>query len=373
MRVCGILILSFFSTLVSASEGISVKAVLSLSDIPSSVPADGHFRVHLIDVGTGLSILVQGHDWNLLYDAGSADDSAGNRASGKTNSRQIAYLYKALGASGPKACVPNGDAWPYEDKPEIEITHMVLSHPHNDHGSMMDDVFHCYSISNMWESGAINHKDFYDRIVGLIAAEDGLVYHTANAPSDLKQVTVVETHDMSARDWVQFHEGDTYQLGTNASFMILNANGVNRGDLNDNSVVIRLDLGGKSMLLTGDIGSGGRADPSAPLGAIEKQLVDNFSQQIDVDILQVAHHGSETSTRIAFLDKVTPSIALISGGPKKYASGTLPDQSVVDAIKSKGIRVLRTDEHDAAGCSVADRIGRDQQRPGGCDNFILEW
>jgi hypothetical protein len=61
--------------------------------------------VHLIDVGTGLSILVQGHTFNLLYDGGSNDDFAGI-SGGHDRDRLIAYLFAALGPSGPPEWSP---------------------------------------------------------------------------------------------------------------------------------------------------------------------------------------------------------------------------------------------------------------------------
>ena len=50
-------------------------------------PAAAVYRIHLIDVGTGLSVFVEGPGFALLYDAGSNDDDAlGNR------NRVIAYI-----------------------------------------------------------------------------------------------------------------------------------------------------------------------------------------------------------------------------------------------------------------------------------------
>ena len=48
---------------------------------------EASFEIHAIDVGTGLSILVRGTDFALLYDAGSNDDLARG-----DDNRTIAYL-----------------------------------------------------------------------------------------------------------------------------------------------------------------------------------------------------------------------------------------------------------------------------------------
>ena len=158
---------------------IAVKPVHSIADIPGQPLADGHYRLHLIDVGTGLSILIQGHDWNLLFDAGSADDKAGNPLSGDSNSRVVAYLYKAIGPSGRESCKPAEDNWPDRDsETQLSIDHAFLSHPHEDHGVMLDDVLECSGAKNIWDSGAINHTVFYRRLIERVSEEGSVEYLT---------------------------------------------------------------------------------------------------------------------------------------------------------------------------------------------------
>jgi competence protein ComEC len=86
----------------------------------------------------------------------------------------------------------------------------------------------------------------------------------------------------------------------------------------------------------------------------------------------VAHHGSMTSSRKPFLDAVSPRYALVSAGPTLNNGGvSFPDAEVMDGLAQTGATVLRTDEHDAR-CPELDRVGVDDTRPGGCDNFVLE-
>src|SRR3954451_21324541 len=50
--------------------------------------ANTTFVVHVVDVGTGLGVFVEGPDFRLIYDAGSNDDTA----IGERN-RFVAYLH----------------------------------------------------------------------------------------------------------------------------------------------------------------------------------------------------------------------------------------------------------------------------------------
>lgn len=138
-------------------------------------------------------------------------------------------------------------------------------------------------------------------------------------------------------------------------------------------------MGDVSVLLTGDAGSGARKnptddidDPDRHLGDIERHLVETHASLIDVDILQVGHHGSKTSSRALFLQAVSPSLALVSAGPKRYGSVVLPDKEVIDHLEFTAIRVLRTDYYDG-NCPIADRVGRESDNPGGCSSYIMEW
>jgi competence protein ComEC len=340
---------------------ITVKRVDAPGDVPTTPPPAGEWRIHMIDVGTGLSILVQGHDFNLLYDAGTND-------AGEKPLRVLDYLAAAVGPSGDSVCVAKGAPAPGVRK---KLDHVVLSHPHADHASAMDEVVHCYDVGTFWDSGAINDTKFYGELLGMIAKSTNLAYRTAAVPPPDRTIKVKGSAITmpAAVAWSTFSEGDVVELGADARFTLLHAEAKQK-DMNANSVVILVELGGARLLLTGDAESGPRKDPSAPLGDVEEHLVTAFHQAIDVDILQVGHHGSKTSSRAAFLAAVSPRYALVSVGPKKYSGTMLPDAEVIAALAAAGAEVLRTDARDKDCPAATKRIGGDKGS-GGCDSYIL--
>lgn len=337
---------------------ITWQRVRSAGDIPPTPPPAGTFRVHLIDVGTGLAILVQGNDFSLLYDAGTNDPA-------EKPVRVLAYLAAALGASGDGLCVDRGQPAPRQ---RVRLDHVVLSHPHADHGSAMDLVIHCYDVANMWDSGRVNETVFYREILAAVGASATARYHTA-ADVPVDHVASVKGTEIKISHWERFSEGDTVQLGESAKFTILHAEGKKLPDPNQNSVVIAVVLGSARLLLVGDAESGDREDPSAPAGDIEQFLLEQHAAEIRADILQVGHHGSKTSSRRSFLDAVKPHLALVSTGPKLYGKVRLPDAEVIDALNAIGATILRTDEHDAS-CDLPQRLGGDSG-PGGCDSYVI--
>ncbi|MEW5852201.1 MAG: MBL fold metallo-hydrolase [Myxococcota bacterium] len=77
-------------------------------------------------------------------------------------------------------------------------------------------------------------------------------------------------------------------------------------DENNHSVVLRVDFGAASLLITGDL--------ETP--AIE-DLVRRYegTGALDVDLLVVGHHGSANGTTPSLLQATTPRVAVISCGP----------------------------------------------------------
>ena len=323
---------------------ITWKRVASLDDVPNLPPPPGTYRIHLIDVGTGLSILVQGADFNLLYDAGSNDKA-------ESPQRVLSYLAEALGPSGDGLCGTPGD--------KKRLDHVVLSHPHFDHASALDLVVHCYDVHDVWDSGRVNDAVFYRNFLEAVARSAAHYHTAASVPSD--HVVGVKGEEISIADWRRFSEGDTVELGRGARFTILHAEAKQLPDPNQNSVVLDVDLGGARLLLVGDSESGERRDPSYPPGDVEAFLLDHHRAEIAADILQVGHHGSKTSSRRAFIDAVHPRLALVSSGPKVYGHTVLPDHEVIEELAAEGATVLRTDEHDRE-CPDG---------PGGCDSYII--
>ncbi|MBP8232857.1 MAG: MBL fold metallo-hydrolase [Rhizorhabdus sp.] len=311
----------------------------------------GGFKIHVIDVGTGLAVFVEGPGFTLLYDAGSQDDLAS-----ENDNRVVAYINKV--------------------RPGLTtIDHLVLSHPHKDHLQLLPDVFDRYKIRNVWNSGAINKTQGYCRFLRKVAAETGVQYHDAISSSGAYQasfsgsscsgtVSIPRAAMMTAAP---------VQLGSGARMSILYRNAEKHSDPNENTVVVRLDLGSRRVLLAGDAEGGGRLAPSTPpsAGSIEAELIAKPPAELKADVLVVGHHGSLTSSRTAFLDAVQAKTFLISSGPFPYKKVRLPDADVVAELGRRGT-VWSTATDDENCGEVEAKIGPDaDESPGGCNNILV--
>lgn len=99
---------------------------------------------------------------------------------------------------------------------------------------------------------------------------------------------------------------------------------------NDRSIVIKLDIFDVSILLTGDI------EKKTEQALLAAGLIDK------IYLLKVAHHGSNTSTTVDFLNKAQPEIATVSSGQNnKYGH---PSPEVLANLLERGTKILRTDQ-----------------------------
>lgn len=103
---------------------------------------------------------------------------------------------------------------------------------------------------------------------------------------------------------------------------------------NNDSLVLRVTYGERSLLLTGDLE---RAE--------ESRLLEQ-GRRLKADVLKVGHHGSKTSTTQAFLDAVAPSIAVISAGYENSFGHPHPD--VLARLNERHTTILRTDRFGLA-------------------------
>jgi competence protein ComEC len=112
--------------------------------------------------------------------------------------------------------------------------------------------------------------------------------------------------------------------------------------VNDNSLVVRIDWAGRSLLFTGDVEEEG-----------ELALVDRYGGAIASDVVKVAHHGSPTSSTPRFVRATSPRLAVISCGVANRFG--FPSAAVEARWRAAGAVVRRTDRAGA----IAVRLSRE--------------
>lgn len=184
---------------------------------------------------------------------------------------------------------------------KTRIDYLVATHPHADHIGGMAEVIRAFDIGEVWAPNVTTNTRTFESFTGAVAAK-GLSINAASKGKD-----IVAPGNTSY---------DIQILGPSDS--------VSSEDLNDYSLIIRVRYGSTSFLFTGD----------APKDEIRADVGEH------VDVLKVAHHGSDTGTDAALAAQLSPKMAVISYGiGNDYGH---PKQGVLDALASSGAQVFGT-------------------------------
>ncbi len=154
--------------------------------------------------------------------------------------------------------------------------------------------------------------------------------------------TLIELAKRRGAGIVRLRRGDVRSFGK-VRFEVLGpaSPGADGWSRNDRALVLRVDYGRHSFLLTGDIEKEGE----------DGLLGNNLLRRGDV--LKIAHHGSRTSSHQAFLDHVRPTFALISAGRANFYGHPHPE--VIRRLARQRVAVLRTDVEGAVSISSDGR------------------
>ena len=117
--------------------------------------------------------------------------------------------------------------------------------------------------------------------------------------------------------------------------------------INNASIVLKIEIGGTSLLFTGDANGKERDETDATrTGHVERGLLELEAKHpglLNVDVLKVPHHGSETASTVPLIEKTNPRFAIISASTSHH----LPRDAVVRRYESRGRVILRTDDNHA--------------------------
>lgn len=221
----------------------------------------GTMTVRFYDVGQALAVLVELPDGrHVLVDAG---DDARRSGCGQACAAASSHLLDALRT----------------DLHGAPIDLLWITHPHSDHVGGAAAVLESFTVRAYVDDGRETHRPEVRRARRAAEAR-GVPVHVVEPGR--AEVPLASSGDVRVRAVVP----PTWPPAC-------------RRDANECSIGLRVDDGASSVLFTGD------AEHE------EEATLDTLGP---VTLLQVAHHGSETSTSPGFLARARPSYAVISAG-----------------------------------------------------------
>ena len=194
-----------------------------------------------------------------------------------------------------------------------KIDYVVGTHPHTDHIGGLEEVINTFDIGSIYMPRAgSTSKTYLDLLTAI--SNKGLKVKTA------KSGVVVLDDDNLKLEFIA-PNSDSYS------------------ELNNYSAVLKLTYLDNTFLFMGDA---------------ETLSEDEITYDVDADVIKVGHHGSDSSSGIEFVKKVSPEYAIIMVGEGN--SYNHPYQSIIDRYENVGAKVLRT---DLDGNIVCDSDGVD--------------
>ncbi len=129
---------------------------------------------------------------------------------------------------------------------------------------------------------------------------------------------------------IEAKRGVSLDLGGGATLSLLYPGGSIEGlETNESSIVAKLTLGETDFILTGD---------STKLA--EYKLLSVNKVMLDAEVIQVGHHGSETSTSLLYAQAVSPEYSVISlGKNNRYGH---PHKVTLDTLNKVNTKILNT-------------------------------
>lgn len=198
-----------------------------------------------------------------------------------------------------------GKYLPFWDR-KIEV--LITTHPDQDHIAGLVSVMENYNIGEIIDNGVSSDSQVYARFKEIIQEKN------INEMEGISRMKI--------------------KMGDEAEMEILYPDGTqeksNPKDTNNESLIAKLIYSENSFLFTGD------------MEFDEENKLFSANSDLNAQVLKIAHHGSKYATSSDFLEKVSPEEAIISVGKNnRYGHPTL---EVLERLKEKNIKILRTDE-----------------------------
>ncbi len=256
----------------------AVLIILLFTATATGCPADeepmvqSSFYVMFIDVGQADASLIMCDGRYMLIDGGNTEDSS--------------RIYSVL-----------------KDKGVEVLDYVVSTHAHEDHIGGLPAAFNCCQVQTVFSPVTEYDTSTFAKFKNAARAQ--------------------------GKSLVMPKLGQKYSLGS-AFFTVFAPLRKDYEEVNDSSIVLKLEYGDTSFLFTGD------AERLSEYDMVEA------GYDLSADVLKVGHHGSYTSTSYLFLREVMPTYGVISlGKGNEYGH---PHDEILSRLSNADVQVLRTDE-----------------------------
>lgn len=245
----------------------------------------GDFKVCFFDVGQGDCTLITYKDISVVIDSGTGDDAQ-------------------------KLC-KNIEKYAGKD-----IDYFLITHTDNDHTGGCEAFFEYFNVKTFYRPAILSKEEKLSQGISLDGEET---------------LTYSRTILASQREGCEVRYNQKGQITSGENFNVEIIYPILPEDENDVSAVVKAEYNSQKFMFMGD------TDKTA-----EDDMIAIYGNDLDCDVLKIAHHGSKYSSYDAFLQKTSPVYAVISVGTYGIKKFGHAGSEVLTRIQNAGAVICQT-------------------------------
>ncbi|MCC0629980.1 MULTISPECIES: ComEC/Rec2 family competence protein [unclassified Clostridioides] len=180
---------------------------------------------------------------------------------------------------------------------------IIATHPDSDHIGSLDNVIKKFNVNSVYMPEQSTDSESYQNLINSCTDKDLSIQY--------------------------LYKDDVLNIDSNINIYVLSPSYIQE-ESNLNSIVFKLTFNDNSFLFMGD------AEEQN-----EKEILRSFELN-NINFIKIGHHGSNSSSSLEFIKKISPDIAAISCGYKNQYGH--PHREVINNLKQNHVSIYRTDK-----------------------------
>ena len=179
---------------------------------------------------------------------------------------------------------------------------IIATHPDSDHIGSLDNIIKKFNVNSIYMPEQSTDSEAYQNLINSCTDKNLSIQH--------------------------LYKNDVLNIDNNINIYVLSPSYIQE-ESNLNSIVFKLTFNDNSFLFMGD------AEEEN-----EKEILHSFKLN-NINFIKIGHHGSNSSSSLVFIKKISPDIAAISCGYKNQYGH--PHREVINNLKQNHVSIYRTD------------------------------
>ncbi|EGT3746953.1 TPA: ComEC/Rec2 family competence protein [Clostridioides difficile] len=179
---------------------------------------------------------------------------------------------------------------------------IIATHPDSDHIGSLDNIIKKFNVNSIYMPEQSTDSEAYQNLINSCTDKKLSIQH--------------------------LYKNDVLNIDNNINIYVLSPSYIQE-ESNLNSIVFKLTFNDNSFLFMGD------AEEEN-----EKEILHSFKLN-NINFIKIGHHGSNSSSSLEFIKKISPDIAAISCGYKNQYGH--PHREVINNLKQNHVSIYRTD------------------------------